>query len=148
MNVVLWHIVTRYCSKASRWFYPACRLCDINFARATDDVPCRARILFTQDIWLGRACGDGGYVGGACDLVSVMILISASLVSMQQSFQKIKVYEKLCSGSITASVYTEKCIWGRRVAVFTRKNRIWQQWEAVFTRKNMTWRRWEAVLWS
>jgi len=29
----------------------------IDFARATDDVPCRICILF---IWLDRTCGDGG----------------------------------------------------------------------------------------
>jgi len=29
----------------------------IDFALATDDVPCRVRILF---IWLDRTCGDGG----------------------------------------------------------------------------------------
>jgi len=57
-------------------------LVSINFERAADDVPCRARILFIRYIWLGRTCGDGGEVDGACDLVSLMILVSASSVSV------------------------------------------------------------------
>jgi len=45
----------------------------IDFARATDDVPCRIRILF---IWLDLTCADGGWVDGACDLVSLILIIA------------------------------------------------------------------------
>jgi len=54
----------------------------IDFARATDDVPCGARILVMRDGWLDHTCGDDGEVDRACDLVSLMILISASFVSV------------------------------------------------------------------
>jgi len=49
-------VVKRYCSQRLADLSRMSRVL-IDFALATDDVPCRVRILF---IWLDRTCGDGG----------------------------------------------------------------------------------------